>query len=80
MTSHCVFFKIALQSSLFLLIVIHDCILALFWPNTGRPKMWAVALVVQQPLKVLSQNLQAAIFAPPFLASDEFETVKYCQI
>ena len=42
--------------------------------------MWAVALVVQQPLKVLSQNLQAAIFAPPFLASDEFETVKYCEI
>ena len=42
--------------------------------------MWAVALVVQQPLKVLSQNLQTAIFSPPFLASDEFETVKYCQI
>ena len=25
-------------------------------------------------------NLQAAIFAPPFSASDEFETAKYCQI
>ena len=43
--------------------------------------MWAVALVVQQQLKiVLHANLQAAIFAPPFSASDEFETVKYCQI
>ena len=41
--------------------------------------MWALALVAQQPLKVLSQNLQTAIFAPPFLAPDEFETVKYCQ-
>ena len=35
--------------------------------------MWAVALVVQQPLKDLSQNLQAAIFTPPFLA---FENLK----
>ena len=57
----CAFFKIALLSSSFLLIVIHDCIPALVWPNTGRRKMWAVALVVQQVLKVLSQNLQAAI-------------------
>ena len=66
----------------FLLIAIHDCIPALIWPNTGHSKIWAasVALVVQQPLKVLSQNLQVAIYAPPFLASDEFETVKYYQI
>ena len=48
--ARCAFFKIALQTSSFLLIVIHDCIPALVWPNTGRPKMWAVALVVQQPL------------------------------
>ena len=74
-SAHCAFFKVSLQSSSFLLIAIHDCIPALVLPNTGRPKMWAVALVVQQPLKVLSQNLQAAILAPPFSASDEFETV-----
>jgi hypothetical protein len=80
LSAHCAFFKIALLSSSFLLIAIHVCIPALVWPNTGRPKMWAAALVVQQPLKVLSQNLQTAILAPPFLASDEFETVKYCQI
>ena len=45
--------------------------------------MWAVALVVQQPLKVLSQILQTAIIgelAPPFLAFDEVKTVKYCLI
>ena len=60
--------------------MIHDCIPALVWPNTGRPKMWEVALVVQQQLEVLSQNLEASIFAPPFLTSDEFETKKYCQI
>ena len=74
------FFKIALLSSSFLLMAIHACIPAFAWPNTERPKMWAAALEVQQPLKVLSQNLQTAIFAPPFLGSDEFETVKYCQI
>ena len=57
--------------------------LQLVWPNTGCPKMWAVALVVQQPLKVLSQILQTAIIgelAPPFLAFDEVKTVKYCLI
>ena len=80
LSTRCAFFKIALLSSSFLLIAIHVCIPALVWPNTGRPKMWAAALVVQQPLKVLSQKLQTAILAPPFLASDEFETVKYCQI
>ena len=47
--------------------------------------MWDFALVVQQPLKVLSQNLQTAMMqcnphSTTFLASDEFETVKYCQI
>ena len=31
-------------------------------------------------MKVFSQKLQAANFAPPFLGSDEIETVKYCQI
>ena len=43
--------------------------------------MWAVSLVVQQPQKVLYQNMQTAMMhcsailaAPPFLASDEFET------
>ena len=69
------FFKIAPQSSLFLLVVIHDCIPALVWPNTGRrgrPKMWAVALVVQQPPKILSQNLQAAIIMIVFIFSSIF--------
>ena len=64
--AHCAFFKIVLRSASFLLIAIHVCIPDLVWPNTGRPKMWAVALVEQQPLKILSQNLQAAIFAPPW--------------
>ena len=43
-------------------------LIAFAWPNTERLKMWAAALEVQQPLalKVLSQNLQTAIFAPPF--------------
>ena len=76
------FFKIALLSSSFWLIVIYVCIPALVWPNTGwLLKMWAVALVVQQPQKVLYQNMQTAMMhcsailaAPPFLASDEFET------
>ena len=57
----CAFFKIALLS----LIVIHVCISAFVWPDTGSPKLCAVALVVQQPLKVWSQNLQTAIFTPP---------------
>ena len=73
-------FKIALLSLSFMLMAIHACIPAFAWPNTERPKMWAAALKVQQPLKNLSQNLQTAIFEPPFLGSDEFETVKYCQM
>ena len=44
------------------------------------PQNVAVALVVQHPLKISTQNLQTSFFAPPFLASGEFETVKYCQI
>ena len=32
-------------------------------PNTETPTMWAGAVEVQQPLQVLSQNLQTAIFA-----------------
>ena len=63
LSAHCAFFKNYLRSSSFLLIVIHDCILALVWPNTGRPKIWAVAKVVQQTLKVLSQNLQPKLHA-----------------
>ena len=57
------------------------CVPALVRHNTWRPKMWAVSLVVQQPQKVLYQNMQTAMMhcsailaAPPFLASDEFET------
>ena len=65
---------------IFLWIAIHARIPALVWPNTGRPKMSVVALVVQHPLKILLQNLQTPLFAPPFWASDEFETEKYCQI
>ena len=53
------------NSSPFLLIVIHVCFPALVLPNTGRPKMWAVALVVQQPATT-EQNLQTAIFTPPY--------------
>ncbi len=52
--ARCAFFKIALMSSSFLLIVIHVSIPALVWPNTGLPKMWAVARVLEQPKKVLS--------------------------
>ena len=62
-----VFFKIALLSSSFFLMEIYDCIPAFAWPNTERPKMWAAALEEQQLLKILSQNLQTAIFAPPVL-------------
>ena len=51
-STHSTFFKITLQSSSFLLIVVHDCISAFVWPNTGRHRMWAVVLEVQQPLKV----------------------------
>ena len=45
---------------------IHACIPAFAWPNTEHPKTWAAAVKVQQLLKVLSQNLLTAIFAPPF--------------
>ena len=62
----CAFFKVALLSSSILLMAIHACIPAFAWPNTERPKMWAAALEVQQPLKVLSQKLQTANFAPLF--------------
>ena len=57
----CVLFKHLLGQHLLGLI-------AFAWPNTERLKMWAAALEVQHPLalKVLSQNLQTAIFAPPF--------------
>ena len=69
-SASCAFFKVALLSSSFLLMVIHACIPAFAWPNTEWPKMWASTLEVQQPLKVLSQNLQTAIFAQPLLGSD----------
>ena len=39
--------------------------------------MSSVALVVQHALKALSQNLQVAIFAPPFSASDKFDIYIY---
>ena len=76
-SANCAYVKIALLSSFFLLIVIHACISAFAWPNTDSPKLGA-ALEVQKPLKVLS-HLQTAIFAPPFLGSYEFETVKYAR-
>ena len=78
-SAHSVFFKIALLSSSFLLMTIYASIPAFAWHNTEGPEMWAAALEVQQLLKILSQNLQTAIFAPAVLGSDEFETVKYCQ-
>ena len=40
-----------LLSSSFLLMTIHACIPAFAWPFTERPKMWAAALEVQQPLR-----------------------------
>ena len=55
-------------------MVIHACIPAFAWLNTELPKMWTAVLEVQQPLKLVAQNLQTAIFAPHFLGSDEFET------
>ena len=52
---------------------LHSCkaliIPTLIWPKTGRPKMYAAALDVLQPLKFLSQSAQLASLAPPFLAS-----------
>ena len=62
------FFKIALLSSSFLLIAIHARIPAIVWPNTGRPKMWDVALVVQHPLKILSQNFANSILRTTFFS------------
>ena len=51
------FFKIALQTSSFLLIVIDDCIPALVWPNTGRPKM-STSDLLQREAEYLQQPAQ----------------------
>jgi hypothetical protein len=77
----CDFLKAPRQSSTFLFIAAHGCIQvpALSWPMTGHAKRFAAALEVLHPLKFLSQNMQRAFLASPFLGSVLFVTVKYCQ-
>ena len=63
-----------------MLIKIHDCIPALVWPNTGQNVGSCCGSTATTEGFVFSQNLQTAIFAAPFSASDEFETKKNCKI
>ena len=49
------------------------------WPKRGCPKIWAAALEALHPLELLSQNIQIAFLAQPFLGSAWFVTAKYCQ-
>ena len=75
----CAFMNATLLSASCYLITIFGIMPALSWPKTGHPEIFAAALEVLHPLKLLSQNTQIAFLAQPFSGSALFVTGKYCQ-
>ena len=70
----CVFMNAPSLSSSYLLITIYGSMPGFSWPKTGCNNICAAALKVLHPLKLLSQNIQIAFLAQPFIGSAWFDS------